>query len=407
MSARRLRVGIAGLGRAFSITLPALAAHGRVVVVAGADHRPEARGRFATDFNARTYATVPELCADDAVEAVYIATPHQCHLPDVLAAAAHGRHVLVEKPMALTLEDCRAMVNACRDAGVTLIVGHSHSFDAPVVHAHRLIAGGSFGALRMITAMNYTDFLYRPRRPEELDTAQGGGVIFNQAPHQVDVVRLLGGGRVKSVSAICGAWDAARPTEGAYQALLHFETGAVASLIYSGFGHFDTDELCDWIAESGWAKSPADYGAARHLLNRLAVPSDEVAAKSNRNYGGEQYAGPAPGNDQSGRVHQHFGLVIASCDRADLRPTAKGVHVYGDVEKSFEAISPSPVFRSEVLDELTAAVLDEKPPLHSGEWGLATMEVCLGLLRSSREQRSIEMSCQIAPAALAAELATA
>ena len=46
----------------------------------------------------------------------------------------------------------------------------------------------------MITALNYTDFLYRPRRPEELDTAQGGGAVFNQAAHQVDIVRLLGGG---------------------------------------------------------------------------------------------------------------------------------------------------------------------------------------------------------------------
>ena len=47
----------------------------------------------------------------------------------------------------------------------------------------------------MINALNYTDFLYRPRRPEELDTAQGGGAVFNQAAHQVDIVRLLGGGR--------------------------------------------------------------------------------------------------------------------------------------------------------------------------------------------------------------------
>ncbi len=48
----------------------------------------------------------------------------------------------------------------------------------------------------MINALNYTDFLYRPRRPEELDTAQGGGAMFSQAAHQVDIVRLLGGGRV-------------------------------------------------------------------------------------------------------------------------------------------------------------------------------------------------------------------
>ena len=64
----------------------------------------------------------------------------------------------------------------------------------------------------MINAINYTDYLYRPRRPEELDTALGGGAIFNQAAHQIDIVRLLGGGRVASVRAATGAWDITRPT---------------------------------------------------------------------------------------------------------------------------------------------------------------------------------------------------
>ena len=93
------------------------------------------------------------------------------------------------------------MIAAARHAGVHLIVGHSHSFDAPILRTRALIASGEYGAVRMITALNYTDFLMRPRRPEELDTAQGGGAVFNQAAHQVDIVRLLGGGRVKSVRA--------------------------------------------------------------------------------------------------------------------------------------------------------------------------------------------------------------
>ena len=82
-----------------------------------------------------------------------------------------------------------------------LVVGHSHSFDAPILRTRELIASGDFGAVRMINAFNYTDFLYRPRRPEELDTAHGGGAVFNQAAHQVDIVRLLGGGRVSRACA--------------------------------------------------------------------------------------------------------------------------------------------------------------------------------------------------------------
>src|SRR4051794_35296453 len=122
MAQRRLRIGIAGLGRAFSIMLPALASE-KLEIVAGADPRPEARARFAADFRARAYASVEEMCADNAVEAVYISTPHGFHRANVEAAAAHGRHILVEKPMALTLDDCRAMNDAVRAAGVVMVVG--------------------------------------------------------------------------------------------------------------------------------------------------------------------------------------------------------------------------------------------------------------------------------------------
>ena len=131
----------------------------------------------------------------------------------------------------------------------------------------------------MITALNFTDFLYRPRRPEELDTARGGGVVFSQGAHQVDVVRLLAGGHVRTVRASTGAWDPARPTEGAYSALLTFADGAFASLTYSGYAHFDSDEFCGWIGETGQPKDPARYGAARALTGRAAAPRGRGGAQ--------------------------------------------------------------------------------------------------------------------------------
>ncbi len=169
--------------------------------------------------------------------------------------------------MAITLAECDAMIEAARAAGVTLVIGHSHSFDAPVLRARELIASRRFGDVRMITAMNYTDFLYRPRRPEELDTRQGGGVVFSQGAHQVDVVRLLAGGQATSVRAHTGAWDRARPTEGAYAAQIAFANGAFASLTYNGYGHFDSDEFVDWIGELG---HPKDRVALRRGARRAA-----------------------------------------------------------------------------------------------------------------------------------------
>src|SRR2546423_9395216 len=230
-----MRIGAAGLGRAFTLMAPPLAGDARVRLVAAADPRAEARAQFSKDFGGRTYATVEELCADSAVDVVYVATPHQFHAEHARLAFAAGKHALIEKPMALTLAECRAMTDAARAAQRHLIVGHSHSYDAPIRRTRELIASGAFGRLRMITAFNFTDFLYRPRRPEELDTARGGGAVYNQAAHQVDIVRLLAGGRLASVRAQTGAWDRARPPEGAYSALLTFEDGAFATITYSGY----------------------------------------------------------------------------------------------------------------------------------------------------------------------------
>src|ERR1043165_7333444 len=232
---RILRIGVAGLGRAFSIMIPTFR-DPRVTLVAAADPRAEARRRFAKDFGAEAYDTVEELCAAPDVEVVYVATPHQLHAPHAILAARNGKHVLVEKPMALTLDDCAGMIAAGRSASVHLIVGHSHSFDAPIARMRALIAGGEYGAVRMIHALNYTDFLYRPRRPEELDTAQGGGAVFNQAAHQVDIVRLLGGGRVKSVRAAPGGGVGARPPGGPYPPPPPSEGGASAQPPGGGAG---------------------------------------------------------------------------------------------------------------------------------------------------------------------------
>jgi phthalate 4,5-cis-dihydrodiol dehydrogenase len=384
---RRLRLGVAGLGRAFTLMLPTFAADPRVALVAAADTRAEARERFAADFAAASYATVEELCADPAVEAVYVATPHQCHARHAELVARHGKHLLVEKPMALSLDECGAIIAAADRAGVALVVGHSHSFDAPVARLSALIASGAFGAVRMINAINYTDYLYRPRRPEELDSAQGGGAVFNQAAHQVDIVRLIGGGRVSSVRAATGAWDVTRPTEGAYAALLTFADGAFASLTYNGFGHFDSDELQGWIGEMGQRKMPY-AGLSRP---RFANAQAETAYKNARNYGGPDYrpvAAPAS-------AHQHFGTLLVSCALADLRARPDGVMIYQNGTARLDALPPPGVPRAEVIDELHGAVVLGEAPLHDGAWAMATLEVVLAILRSAREGRDVALAHQV------------
>ena len=201
---------------------------------------------------------------------------------------------------------------------VHLIVGHTHAFDPAVRQMREIIERGELGRLGLIHSFNYTNYLYRPRRPEELDTAKGGGILFNQVPHQIDTVRLLAGGLVRSVRAHTTALDRSRPTEAGCAALLQFANGAAASLVYSGYDHFDSDEWHFGINERGADKKIA-HGAARRSL---ADASDEAKART------ETFAYGAASGDMP--PHQpHFGVTIVTCAEGDMRASADGVTVYG------------------------------------------------------------------------------
>ncbi len=388
-----LKLGVIGLGRAFTLMLPTFMADPRIRMVAASDPRPDARERFTAEFGAKVYEDAEALCADPDVKAVYIASPHQFHLDHVKRAAAHGKHVLVEKPMALSPEDCREMIAAARQANIKLLVGHSHSFDLPYLRARAMIGSGAYGRVRMINALNFTDFLYRPRRPEELDTRQGGGVVFSQAAHQVDIVRLLAGTKATSVRAFTGNWDAGRNTEGAYSAQIGFEDGSFASLTYSGYAHFDTDEFMGWWGELGQGRDgEASYGRARRSLQKATTAAEEIAMKNARAYG---VTGRDAFRVDGELAHNHFGLVVVSCERADLRPLPHGVMVYGDKTRHLDEIPSPKIPRSEVVDELYEAAMLGTPPLHSGEWGLATLEICLAILESAKTGREAELKWQV------------
>jgi phthalate 4,5-cis-dihydrodiol dehydrogenase len=210
----RLRVGFIALGMAGGGMVRNLTEHPDVSIAAAAKF-PVPREVIARDFEGEVYEDAAELCKSPSIDFVYIATPHQFHKEHVIMAAELGKHIIVEKPMALTLEDCDAMIELVDRTGVKLIVGHTHSYDPAIRTMCEVIASGELGKLGMINTWNYTNFLYWPRRPEELDTSLGGGILFNQVPHQVDTVRLLGGGKVKTVCSPQGYGTSLDPQKAA------------------------------------------------------------------------------------------------------------------------------------------------------------------------------------------------
>jgi phthalate 4,5-cis-dihydrodiol dehydrogenase len=388
MTTRALGLGVIGLGMAGAVMVRAAARHQGVVLTAAADPQAAPREAFGRDFNARTYADARALCEDPAVEVVYIATPHQFHAEHAVMAAERGKHVILEKPIALTLADCDRIIAAVDRAKVHLIVGHTHAFDPAVRAMRAVVASGELGALGMVASWNYTNFLYRPRRPEELDTSKGGGILFNQVPHQIDTVRLLAGGLVKSVRAQVGVLDPARPTEGNATVFLEFADGVAASLVYSGYDFFDSDELHFCISERGAPKEPA-HGATRRALAARKAEETSLRTQSFA-YGGKDAGEP--------RHQPHFGLTIATCARGDLRASADGVFVYGVDGKRELALPDGGKYsgRLNVLDDMRAAMLSGAKPVHDARWGKATLEVALAIQASARDRREVMLKHQVA-----------
>jgi phthalate 4,5-cis-dihydrodiol dehydrogenase len=379
-----LRLGIVGLGLAGGVMVHAMRGHPHVVCSGAAETNEELRARFARSEDVPVYPDIVALVERDDIDAVYIGTPHQFHRDHAILAANRGKHIIVEKPMALSTGDCDAMITAAAANGVQLIVGHTHSFDPAILTMRRLIKSGDLGRLSMIATYDYTDFLYRPRRPEELDTSRGGGILFNQVPHQVDIIRLLADAPLRSVRALTNVLDPSRPTEGGCMALLEFDNGVAASLVYSGYDRFDSDEMHGWISEGGYEKHPR-HGQARLALRAYsdAEAEKEVRVRS-MGYGSAISTAPP--------LHQpHFGVTIVSCERADLRQSANGVLLYTD-----DGVSEIPADesvgrpgRGNMLEELFQAVRHGQPPLHSGAFGKGTVQTCLAILRSSRERREV------------------
>ena len=366
----------------------------RVKLAAATDPRPEAMAQFERDFDGKLYETFDQLCEDDNLDLIYVASPHQFHEEHVIKAARSGKHVLVEKPMALRIDACTRMIETAKQFGVQLIVGPCHSFDAPILATRKIISNGALGIPRMITAFNFTDFLYRPRRPEELKTSEGGGVVFSQGAHQVDILRLLAGGLANSVFSVTGNWDASRPAEGAYSAIIRFEGGTTANLTYNGYGYFDSDQFVDWIDEFGNSKKQGEYKSGKDALLELKILKSEIAYKAERAYGGSISSEKPKSGVQHDRQHEHFGTFIISCENGDIRPMPDRIEIYTDTHKTIPLPSPT-IPRAEVVDELYAAITEKQPPIHSGEWGRATLEICQAILKSAETNKEIKLNYQV------------
>lgn len=221
MSDSQLSIGIIGLGEIGQSHARAFAACERARLVAVADLSAELVAQAQQDFGVRGYDDHRRLLDDGDVEAVVICLPHDLHFPVGSEALERGRHVLMEKPLALDSSQAGRLIEAARMSGVTLAVAHNQLFYPPYRRARSALAEGSLGSVR------FARFRLRmgPRYPGwRMDVARtGGGALFDAGVHRFYLARYLFG----TPMAISAVTDVAQPGR-------QFEEIAVVTMRFPG-----------------------------------------------------------------------------------------------------------------------------------------------------------------------------
>jgi phthalate 4,5-cis-dihydrodiol dehydrogenase len=395
MADRTLKAGVVGLGLGAARVSREMEASPQFELYAAADIDPDALQRYRTVFpNARLYDSIEKLAADPEVEAVWLSTPNRLHAAQTVLLANAGKHVMVQKPMAISLQEAEQMIEAADRNGVKLLAGHSQAYAMWVRMARQIVRSGKLGKLCAINVYASNGWLFSTRQPDDLDPRQGGGIVFRNAPHQIDCIRLIGTGALKSVRGTYGDWMPERPSPGYYAAYMEFSDGAPAVAIQNSYGYFSAAEMVTGTSPEKEAPKVKKRGAVRKAFRDGT--RNEAADYAQLGIGKPGDFGD-PGADRMGAWYaDDLGIVIVSCERGDIRQSPNGLYVYDDEGvrevKLARGASPSTWYLQ--LQELYGAVVLGRKPLQDGRWGMATLEVALGIMESARTHQDVELTHQ-------------
>lgn len=222
-----VRIGIAGsgfMGRTNAETVTKYLQRARLVAIAGGSRAPA----LAAEYGAACEPSVETLLARRDIDAVLISTPHAEHAAQAVAAAQHGKHILLDKPMATTVEDCDRILAAVDAARVKLMIMYGQRFRICNIEARRLIRDGAIGKVQSVMELILASGGLASLPPWQSRT-ENCGTFIGHAVHNIDRIRWLTGAEIASVSAQVRR-DPATGNEVATMALLSLTNGAMATI---------------------------------------------------------------------------------------------------------------------------------------------------------------------------------
>jgi UDP-N-acetyl-2-amino-2-deoxyglucuronate dehydrogenase len=355
----KVRAALIGCGKVGQTHAAALQSLDDADFVGVCDASAERAGAFAARYGTRPFTDVAVMLGEARPEAVLIATPHPLHVGPTVLAVQAGAHVLVEKPLAANLADCDAMIEAARQAGVRLGVISQRRLYEPVRRMKAAIDAGKIGrpALGVFIMYSWRDPAYYASDPWRGKwTTEGGGVLVNQSPHQLDLLQWLMG----PIEEISGCWaNVNHPTvevDDTAVAILRFKNGGLGSIVTSV-----AQRPGIWTKVHIHGTSGASVG----------VETDHGASFV---AGVSKVADPALNDVWTIPGEEHLLAEFQAEDRA-----------------RFTQIDATTHYHTLQIQDFLTAIRTGRPPLVSGEEGRIVVEMFTAIYRSQQERRPIEL----------------
>lgn len=353
----RIKTGVIGAGKVGQFHANAYAASPHSEFAGVCDFLPERAEAFAKKYGIKAYTSIEDM-AKDGIQAVSICTPHPIHRDAAVRAARAGMHVIIEKPLASSLEDCDAIIAAARESGVTGATVCQRRYFAPCRRIRKAIDEGKIGTpiLGQINMFGWRSMEYYASDPwRGTWDGEGGGVLVNQAPHQLDLLLWYMG----EIDELYGAWATLNHPElevdDTALALIRFKSGALGSIIVSN------------------SVNPALYG-------KVHIFGSNGASVGVQTDGGQMFiAGMSSITEPP-----VLDLWTVPGEEGKLNE-----YIREDSEYFLGLENSTEYFHLLEIDDFLTCILEGREPLITLEDGRRTVELFTAIYRSNRDRRPV------------------
>ncbi|MGI6299398.1 MAG: Gfo/Idh/MocA family protein [Saccharofermentanales bacterium] len=353
---RRLKTAIIGPGKVAHLHAKALQNLAESEFTAVCGRNPAKTREFARQYGIEAFPDINTM-ASSGVEAVIICTPHPFHRDYAVQAARSGMHVIVEKPLASTLADCDAMIQAANDNNVQLGTISQRRFYRPAQRIKQAIDAGKIGRpiLGTVNIYGWRDEAYYRSDPWRGSwEMEGGGVLVNQAPHQLDILQWYMG----PVEEVFGFWSNENhpyiEVEDTAVAVLKFRNGGLGSIVVSN------------------SQNPALYG-------KVCVHGENGASIGVQTDGGQMFIAGV-----HTEVDPPYNDVWTVPGEEHMLEIWKQEDSY-----FFRSVDALTYYMERQLEDFLRAIIEGKKPLIDGEEGRKTVEIFTAIYRSNRDRTSV------------------